>query len=78
MNYIYLLIPNLSGPAKTIKNYEDVDYPGLLHLPFRDETYSLPKHLFFQQIDDKVDDYLKHMSHKHPLILVDGEAHIDI
>nr|KAJ0208474.1 hypothetical protein LSAT_V11C500279470 [Lactuca sativa] len=52
-------VPPPAGPAKTIKNYEDVDYPGLLHLPFRDETYSLPKHLFFQQIDDKCHNPLK-------------------
>ncbi|KAL7614108.1 hypothetical protein Lser_V15G05462 [Lactuca serriola] len=57
------------GLGRTNKNYEDVDYPHLLHLPFPDETYSLPKHLFFQQNDHKVN--LKHMSHQHPLVLVD-------
>ncbi|CAH1432253.1 unnamed protein product [Lactuca virosa] len=75
-------VPPRAGLGKTIKNYEDVDHPGLLHLPFPDETYSLPKHnLFFQQTtnddDDhhhhkiKVDDRLTHDSHQHPLILVD-------
>ncbi|KAL7587652.1 hypothetical protein Lser_V15G38631 [Lactuca serriola] len=78
--------PPTAGFGKTIKNYEDVDHPGLLHLPFPDETYSLPKHyLFFQQssIDHhhnkiKVDDHLTHDNHQHPLILVDGEIQIDI
>ncbi|CAI9297727.1 unnamed protein product [Lactuca saligna] len=73
-------VPPRADLSKTIKNYEDVDHPGLLHLPFPDETYSLPKHyLFFQQTtndDDhhhkiKVDDRLTHKSHQHPLILVD-------
>ncbi|KAL7587127.1 hypothetical protein Lser_V15G38642 [Lactuca serriola] len=67
--------PPTAGFGKTAKNYEDVDHPGLLHLPFPDETYSLPKHyLFFQQSgtsNHKVDDHLIHMSHQHPLILVD-------
>ncbi|CAH1451177.1 unnamed protein product [Lactuca virosa] len=62
-----------AGLGRTIKIYEDIDHPGLVHLPFPDESYSLPKHLFFQQIDQQhhIVDYLKHMSHKHPLILVD-------
>ncbi|KAL7586660.1 hypothetical protein Lser_V15G38590 [Lactuca serriola] len=67
------------GAGRTNKNYKDVDHPGLLHLPFPDETYSLPKHyLFFQQSSTdqhhhhhKVDEYLKHMSHQHPLALID-------
>ncbi|CAH1437497.1 unnamed protein product [Lactuca virosa] len=72
--------PPTAGFGKTIKNYEDVNHPGLLHLPFPDETYSLPKHyLFFQQTTTdhhhhhkiKVDDRLTHKSHQHPLILVD-------
>ena len=65
--------PILSGLGKTLKNYKDADHPHLLHLPFPNETYNLPKHLFFQQTDHhhKVDDYLKHMSHQHPLNLVD-------
>ncbi|CAH1432254.1 unnamed protein product [Lactuca virosa] len=71
-----------AGAGRTNKNYKDVDHPGLLHLPFPDDSYSLPKHnLFFQQTtnddDDhhhhkiKVDDRLSHKSHQHPLILVD-------
>ncbi|CAI9297718.1 unnamed protein product [Lactuca saligna] len=78
-------LPPPAGFEKTIKNYEDVDHPGLLHLPFPDETYSLPKHyLFFQQSSTdhrhhkiKVNDHLTHDSHQHPLILVDGETQID-
>ncbi|CAH1432242.1 unnamed protein product [Lactuca virosa] len=66
-------MPPYAGLAKTIKDYKDVDYPRLLHLPFLDETYSLPKHMFFQQstTDHHKVDYLKHESHQHPLILVD-------
>ncbi|CAI9297752.1 unnamed protein product [Lactuca saligna] len=63
-----------AGLGKTIKNYEDIDHPSLVHLVFPDESYTLPKHLFFQQSSDQKHhtvDYLKHMSHQHPLILVD-------
>nr|KAJ0222479.1 hypothetical protein LSAT_V11C200081490 [Lactuca sativa] len=61
------------GFGKTIKNYEDIDHPGLLHLPFPDEAYSLPKHyLFFQQTTTDHHHHHHHQikSHQHPLILV--------
>ncbi|XP_023737643.1 uncharacterized protein LOC111885636 isoform X1 [Lactuca sativa] len=72
-------VPPLADLGKTIKNYEDVDHPGLLRLPFPDETYNLQKHLFFQQTTThhhhhhkiNVDDRLTHKSHQHTLILVD-------
>ncbi|KAL7590109.1 hypothetical protein Lser_V15G38588 [Lactuca serriola] len=60
--------------GKTIKNFEDVDHPDLLRLPFPDETYSLPKHSLFFQEESGSSSYegnLKHISHQHPLILVD-------
>ncbi|CAH1432256.1 unnamed protein product [Lactuca virosa] len=66
-----------AGAGKTIQNYKDVDYPGLLHLPFPDETYSIPKHLFFKQtgsgmlISNNEEVNIQHISHEHPLILVD-------
>lgn len=75
-------ISNLSSVGKTIKNYKDVDCPRLLHLPFLDETYSVPKHLFFREsgrstthTSDIVN--LKHISHQHPLILVDQTQYND-
>nr|KAJ0190372.1 hypothetical protein LSAT_V11C800435480 [Lactuca sativa] len=65
-----------TGFGHTVKDYNDADYPHLFHLPFPDETYSIPKHLFFQQTrfgtftsNDEVS--LQNISHEHPLILVD-------
>ncbi|KAL7590363.1 hypothetical protein Lser_V15G40208 [Lactuca serriola] len=66
------------GLGKTVKNYKDVDHPHLLHLPFPDETYSLPKHLFF--LESGTSNYeanLKDVLHQHPLILV-NPTQIDI
>ncbi|XP_023765418.1 uncharacterized protein LOC111913932 isoform X1 [Lactuca sativa] len=60
-----------AGSGRTHKNYKDIDYPRLVHLPFPDETYSIPKHLFFQETRTSYEVNLKHMSHPHPLILVD-------
>ncbi|CAI9297761.1 unnamed protein product [Lactuca saligna] len=60
-----------AGSGRTHKNYKDIDYPHLVHLPFPDETYSIPKHLFFQETVTSYEVNLKHMSHPHPLILVD-------
>ncbi|XP_023750541.1 uncharacterized protein LOC111898883 [Lactuca sativa] len=67
-----------TGSDKTIQNYKDVDYPRLLHLPFPDETYSIPKHFFYKESgprmltsNDEVS--LQHISHEHPLILVNQE-----
>ncbi|XP_023750539.2 uncharacterized protein LOC111898882 [Lactuca sativa] len=72
----FMSIFSPAGSGKSIKNYEDVDHPHLLHLPFPDESYSLPKHLFFKEsgtfVIDKVN--LQHISHPHPLILVDGQT----
>ncbi|XP_023750534.3 uncharacterized protein LOC111898877 [Lactuca sativa] len=59
------------GVGRTRKNYKVGDHRHLLHLPFPDETYSLPKHLFFQQTDHHHKVNLTHISHRHPLILVD-------
>ncbi|KAL7587128.1 hypothetical protein Lser_V15G38645 [Lactuca serriola] len=80
--YCAISLPPLAGFGNTIKNYEDVDHPGLLHLPFPDETYSLPKHYLFFQQSSTTDPphhhhHLIHDSHQHPLILVDGETQID-
>ncbi|KAL7586814.1 hypothetical protein Lser_V15G38606 [Lactuca serriola] len=74
MYYVHMdCATSCTGAGRTNKNYKDVDYPNLVHLPFPDETYSIPKHLFFQETrtsNHKVNDYLTHMSHKHPLALV--------
>ncbi|KAJ0605793.1 putative chromatin regulator PHD family [Helianthus annuus] len=62
------------GGGPTVKNYKDADYPNLLHLPFHDQTYSIPKHLFSKVLG--LADYgnhevsLPHMN-QHELILVD-------
>ncbi|MFS7986996.1 hypothetical protein Hanom_Chr11g01016831 [Helianthus anomalus] len=63
------------GGGPIVKNYKDADYPNLLHLPFPDQTYSIPKHLFLKELGPT--DYgnhevsLRHMNHQHELILVD-------
>ncbi|GJU77402.1 zinc finger, PHD-type containing protein [Tanacetum coccineum] len=57
-----------------IKNYEDSDYPDLIHLPFADESYSIQKHLFSQLVEHETfgpdEGNVKHNFHPHPLILV--------
>ncbi|MFS7915484.1 putative chromatin regulator PHD family [Helianthus anomalus] len=71
---------DLLGGGPTIKNYKDVDYPNLLHIPFPDQTYSIPKHLFLKELGPT--DYgnhevsLRHMNHQHELILVDTAGSI--
>ncbi|PWA79147.1 zinc finger, PHD-type [Artemisia annua] len=60
---------------KLIKNYEDSDYPDLLHLPFPDESYSIQKHMFSKLVEhgtSEADDQgnIKHNFHPHLLILV--------
>ncbi|KAJ0575327.1 putative chromatin regulator PHD family [Helianthus annuus] len=66
------------GGGQSIKNFKDVDYPNLLRLPFPDQTYSLPKHLFFKApgpttyVTAEVS--LQHFNHEHELILVDTES----
>ncbi|KAI7744799.1 hypothetical protein M8C21_006996, partial [Ambrosia artemisiifolia] len=38
------------GRGKTVKNFNDVDYPNLPRLPFPDETHNIGKHLFFNKV----------------------------
>ncbi|PWA60211.1 zinc finger, PHD-type [Artemisia annua] len=68
-----------TGNRKLVKNYEDSDYPDLLHLPFPDESYSIPKHMFSKLVEHgtfEADDQgnIKHILHPHPLILVRTEC----
>ncbi|KAJ0806374.1 putative chromatin regulator PHD family [Helianthus annuus] len=69
------------GGGPTVKNFKDVEYPNLLRLPFPDQTYSIPKHLFSKELG--LADYgnhevisLRHMNHQHELILVDTAGSI--
>ncbi|PWA69166.1 zinc finger, PHD-type [Artemisia annua] len=67
------------GLGKLQKNYKDSDHPDLLHLPFTDETHSILKHKFFRTTGSEsfgVNEgkLLKHMSHQHPLTLVDTKC----
>ncbi|KAJ0917400.1 putative chromatin regulator PHD family [Helianthus annuus] len=64
--------------GQNVKNFEDVDYPNLLRLPFPDQTYSIPKHFLFKEpgpttyVTAEVS--LQHFNHEHELILVDTES----
>ncbi|KAM0021579.1 putative chromatin regulator PHD family [Helianthus debilis subsp. tardiflorus] len=64
------------GGGQSIKNFKDVDYPNLLRLPFPDQTYSLPKHLFFKAPGPPAyaEVSLQIINHEHELILVDTES----
>nr|XP_043611323.1 uncharacterized protein LOC122582954 [Erigeron canadensis] len=53
------------GAENPKKNFQDSEYPDLLHLPFPDITHNLQKHLFF-----KGDSKLGRNYHEHPLTLV--------
>ncbi|GJX78367.1 putative chromatin regulator PHD family protein [Tanacetum coccineum] len=66
------------GTGKTIKNYEDADYPDLIHLPFQDQTCSILKTLFSKKsgpTDFAVKEVnLRDIDHRHQLKLVDTLA----
>ncbi|KAJ0896052.1 putative chromatin regulator PHD family [Helianthus annuus] len=64
----FMSILTSPGTGKLIKNYDDVEHPDLLHLPFPDPSYSLLKHLFFKESGSKTHE----VSHQHPLILEDS------
>ncbi|MFS8000630.1 putative chromatin regulator PHD family [Helianthus anomalus] len=66
----FMSILTSPGTGKMNKNYEDAEYPNLLHLPFPDPSYSLLKHLFFKE--DGLEVTKTHISHQHPLILDDA------
>ncbi|KAD2806200.1 hypothetical protein E3N88_39577 [Mikania micrantha] len=62
----------LTYPGKLIRNYEEANYLNLLHLPFPDPSYSLLKHLFFEDnisITTIGGTKTHSVSHQHPLIL---------
>ncbi|KAJ9548216.1 hypothetical protein OSB04_020759 [Centaurea solstitialis] len=70
----FMSIFSTPGFGKTIKNFEDADYPDLLHFPLPDQTDSLLKHMFLKQMTSppRASNILQqHRSHPHPLILVD-------
>ncbi|GJZ41643.1 zinc finger, PHD-type containing protein [Tanacetum coccineum] len=45
----FMSILSSTGSGILVKNYEDADYPDILHLPFPDQTRSILKHLFFKK-----------------------------
>nr|GEZ95887.1 zinc finger, PHD-type [Tanacetum cinerariifolium] len=71
----FMSILSSVGTGKTIKNYEDADYPDLIHLPFQDQTCSILKTLFFKKIGPTnfgvKEVNLRRINHRHQLILVD-------
>ncbi|XP_071732266.1 uncharacterized protein [Rutidosis leptorrhynchoides] len=71
----FMSILTFPGTGNVIKNYEDDEYPDLLHLPFPDDSYSLLKNLFYKDTRSMTfgtnDEIKKHISHEHPLLLVD-------
>ncbi|XP_071719388.1 uncharacterized protein [Rutidosis leptorrhynchoides] len=77
----FMSIVSFLGPEKQVKNYQDSDHPNLIHLPFPDQSYSIPRHILEKQIGSKIFGsdkaiLLKHDSHEHPLILVDNNDEI--
>ncbi|KAJ9548437.1 hypothetical protein OSB04_020980 [Centaurea solstitialis] len=69
----FMSIFSTPGLGKTIKNFDDADYPDLLYCPLPDQTDSLLKHIFFKQMPSSPNKTLHHKSHPHPLILVDHD-----
>ncbi|KAJ9548222.1 hypothetical protein OSB04_020765 [Centaurea solstitialis] len=63
------------GLGKSIKNFEDANYPDLLYFPLPDQKDSLLKEIFFKQMASSPTpvNILQHRSHPHPLILVDHD-----
>ncbi|PWA57395.1 protein kinase C-like, phorbol ester/diacylglycerol-binding domain, DC1 [Artemisia annua] len=79
--YVHIHCATSKDPGRrlAIKNFEDSDYPDLLHLPFADEGCSLQKHMFSKLVEhgtSEADDQgnVKHNLHPHPLILVRTEC----
>ncbi|KAJ0537494.1 putative chromatin regulator PHD family [Helianthus annuus] len=66
--YTHLDCATSPATDKMIKNYDDVEHPDLLHLPFPDPSYSILKHLFFKESGSETHE----VSHQHPLILEDS------
>ncbi|KAJ0639285.1 putative chromatin regulator PHD family [Helianthus annuus] len=71
-NEPFMSILTSPGAGKTKKNYEDAEYPNLLHLPFPDPSYSLVKHLFFKEKEGSSTCKTNDINHQHPLTLVDA------
>ncbi|KAJ9548224.1 hypothetical protein OSB04_020767 [Centaurea solstitialis] len=74
----FMSIFSTPGLGKSIKNFEDADYPDLLHFPLPDQTHSLLKEIFFKQMASSPtpsasNNILQHSSHQHPLILIDHD-----
>ncbi|PWA88144.1 protein kinase C-like, phorbol ester/diacylglycerol-binding domain, DC1 [Artemisia annua] len=67
-----------TGKGLLIKNYEDSDYPDLLHLPFADESHNIQRQLFSKLVElgtfGADEGNVKHNFHPHPLILVRTEC----
>ncbi|KAD2805086.1 hypothetical protein E3N88_38463 [Mikania micrantha] len=70
---------NLSR-GKTSKNFKEDEHPNLLHCPFQNEGVNLLKHYMFDQkkfISSQHDgEMLNHLSHQHPLILIDKKTSV--
>ncbi|KAJ0958162.1 hypothetical protein HanPSC8_Chr01g0035931 [Helianthus annuus] len=64
----------LTSRGPLVKNFEDADYPHLFHLPFPDQTCSIPKQLLFKEIGPETCASLRHTSHHHELILVNTKC----
>ncbi|KAJ9548218.1 hypothetical protein OSB04_020761 [Centaurea solstitialis] len=69
----FMSIFSTPGFGKTIKNFEDADYPDLLYFPLPDQRDSLLKHIFSKQMESPPITNLQHRSHQHPLILIDHD-----
>ncbi|GKC88071.1 zinc finger, PHD-type containing protein [Tanacetum coccineum] len=60
----------VAGTSAVSKDYEDSDFPDLLHLPFPDQSDVL-NHFVGESISRAFETNLTHPFHRHPLTLVD-------
>nr|GEX63259.1 zinc finger, PHD-type, DC1 [Tanacetum cinerariifolium] len=59
----------LNEGTSGLKNYNDLDYPNLLHLPFTDQT-DVSNHFYGESGSRAFETNLTHPLHRHPLTLV--------
>ncbi|PWA65792.1 zinc finger, PHD-type [Artemisia annua] len=70
----FMSILSSTGSGILVKNYDDADYPDLLHLPFRDQSENILKHLFFKNNGPRTFETDEVNLHQHKVTLVDTKC----